>query len=215
MPSTIQSPGRRRQRSRYVGKPGSELDPATITASQLGKLLQEREPVEVSATPPTPPPAAPRRTVDAITLIACAATKGPLPAAAKSLYQSDWFRKARAYAEALGDPWFILSAKHGLVSPDARLSPYDFAMKDKTPGARREWAEDVSDQVLTVAADLDADPMGGGAPLTVRVLAGEQYRRYLVPMLKASGFNVLVPMKGLGIGKQKQWLATRTQEARA
>lgn len=206
--------GRGKFRSRYVGKPGSALDPEFITAKQLGALLQERGPVEVSTTPPKPTPAAPRRTADAITLIACAATKGPQPAAAKSLYQSDWFRKARAYAEALGDPWFILSAKHGLVSPDARLAPYDYAMKEKTAGAKREWAEDVSDQVLTVAAELDADPMTGAA-LTVRVLAGEQYRRYLVPMLEASGFDVVVPMQGLGIGQQKRWLMTRTQEAKA
>ena len=213
--------GRGKFRSRYVGKPGSALDPEFITAKQLGALLQERGPVELRdvVSPAAPRPAAPRRpAVEAITLIACAATKGPLPVAARSLYRSDWFLKARAYAEArqraYGDPWFILSAKHGLVSPDAKLAPYDYAMKEKSAGAKREWAEDVSDQVLTVAAELDADPMTGAA-LTVRVLAGEQYRRYLVPMLEASGFNVLVPMRGLGIGKQKQWLVKAAAEVRA
>jgi hypothetical protein len=36
----------------------------------------------------------------------------------KGLFLSEWFRRAREYVEALGGPWFILSAKYGLVSPD-------------------------------------------------------------------------------------------------
>ena len=45
------------------------------------------------------------------------------PAKAKDLYTSDWFRKARAYVEHRGGPWFILSAEHGLVDPETVIGP--------------------------------------------------------------------------------------------
>ena len=39
-----------------------------------------------------------------ITLVACTKEKAAHPCAARDLYVSDWFKKARAYAEALGQP---------------------------------------------------------------------------------------------------------------
>lgn len=58
-----------------------------------------------------------------IVLVGCAKSKRPHGAAAKDLYTSDYFSKMRAYAESTGRPWFILSAEHGLVSPDGLLEP--------------------------------------------------------------------------------------------
>lgn len=46
------------------------------------------------------------------------AGKRPGPAPAADLYTSDWFRKARAYAERYADTWFVLSALHGVLAPD-------------------------------------------------------------------------------------------------
>ena len=65
-----------------------------------------------------------------VVLVACAKSKVSQPAAAKDLYSSARFRKARAYAEKLGDPWFILSAEHGLVAPDEWLAPYERYLPD-------------------------------------------------------------------------------------
>ena len=53
-----------------------------------------------------------------IALVACVSRKTPGPLPAQDLYVSDWFRKASAYARRVADEWYILSAKHGLVSPD-------------------------------------------------------------------------------------------------
>ena len=53
-----------------------------------------------------------------IALVACVSRKTPRPLPAQDLYVSDWFRKASAYARRVADEWYILSAKHGLVSPD-------------------------------------------------------------------------------------------------
>ena len=38
------------------------------------------------------------------------------------------------------------------------------------------------------------------------ILAGERYREFLEPALIEQGHEVSVPMRGLGIGKQLQWL---------
>lgn len=60
-----------------------------------------------------------------VVLVGCVKTKVGHGAPAKDLYVSDYFAKMRAYAEASGLPWFILSAEHGLVSPDEWLEPYE------------------------------------------------------------------------------------------
>jgi hypothetical protein len=52
-----------------------------------------------------------------ILLVTCVKSRTARPAAAKDLHTSALFRKDRAYAERAGDPWFILSAEHGLAAP--------------------------------------------------------------------------------------------------
>jgi len=37
-------------------------------------------------------------------------------------------------------------------------------------------------------------------------LAGEKYRECPIPKLKQRGSEVVVPMQGMGIGRQLQWL---------
>lgn len=62
-----------------------------------------------------------RRTVY---LVACTKTKAAGPRAAKDLYTSPWFRKARRYVESRPGCWFILSAEHGLLDPETVIAPY-------------------------------------------------------------------------------------------
>ena len=70
----------------------------------------EAEAAPVAELAPTPKP---------IYLVACVAAKLDRPAPARDLYTSPWFQKARAYVERQGGQWFVLSAKHGLIAPDA------------------------------------------------------------------------------------------------
>ena len=71
-----------------------------------------------------------------IILISCSRTKLGHPAAAKDLYTSALFKKARAHAEATGREWFILSAEHGLVAPHEWLAPYERYLPDTSRGFR-------------------------------------------------------------------------------
>ena len=79
-----------------------------------------------------------------VILASCAATKLDRPAPAADLYASPLFRAARCYAEASGHPWFILSARHGLVEPTTVLEPYDTKLTDLKPDERSAWADRVT-----------------------------------------------------------------------
>jgi len=127
-------------------------------------------------------------------LVACVAQKGPRRSPAKDLYRSDWFKKARAYVEAQGGPWMILSAKYGLVSPDQPISPYEQTLNTMTAKQRRAWARPVLQRLLNIN------------PKRVVILAGRKYRDDLVTPLRGQGIRVVVPMEGLGIGQQLGWL---------
>ncbi len=129
-----------------------------------------------------------------IHLVACVAKKATHATAAKDLYRSDWFLKARAYVDAQRTPWFILSALHGLVAPDAVIEPYDVALATMTRAERNAWGARVTDQLAKLVAPT--------APVVI--LAG---RRYRDPLTAWAGDRATVPMAGMGIGQQKAWLA--------
>ncbi|MDH7641144.1 DUF6884 domain-containing protein [Sphingomonas oryzagri] len=126
-------------------------------------------------------------------LVQCVAGKGTTPAPARDLYTSDWFVKARAYVEAQGGPWFILSAEHGLVDPDETIAPYDVTLNTMRAADRAAWDRRVVEQLARAV-----DP---AAPIVI--LAGDRYRRAVVEW---AGARTTVPMAGLGIGSQKSWL---------
>ncbi|WDS38283.1 hypothetical protein TMCBR3_gp035c [Caulobacter phage TMCBR3] len=132
-------------------------------------------------------------------LIACSSTKAAAPCAAKDLYDGHLFRLAREYVEAIGAPWRILSAKHGLVHPDTILAPYEQSLNDTTLVQKNEWAHGV-------AAQLEAEGLisEDGQPLVV-FLAGRNYRMFLENLI-AGRACCDTPMAGLGIGQQKAWL---------
>lgn len=131
-----------------------------------------------------------------IHLLSCVGKKQPVSTPARDLYISSWFRKARSYTESTGRPWFILSAKHGLVHPDELISPYDLTLNTMPIAARRQWA-------CRVLTQLEPYLDGAGS---VVFLAGQRYREFLDPSLRSRGLAVSVPMEGMRIGEQLRWL---------
>lgn len=119
-------------------------------------------------------------------LVACCGRKLPHAAPAQELYQSDLFRKARAYAERAGR-WLILSAEHGVVAPDDVLAPYDRTLDGMSRAERLQWAERVRRRLSPAEHYV--------------VLAGEKYCGWIDP-----SFSVERPLLGLGIGQQLSWL---------
>ncbi|MDP2947448.1 MAG: hypothetical protein Q8N88_05015 [Nanoarchaeota archaeon] len=132
-----------------------------------------------------------------IILISCCSKKLNYPAKAKNLYCSALFKKSFTYAQKLNpDKIFILSAKYGLIDSKKEISPYNITLNKMTEDETRRWSNDVLKK-LRKNFNLDDDKF--------IFLAGENYRKYLVTKIK----NYEIPMLGLGIGKQLQWLTKR------
>lgn len=137
---------------------------------------------------------------DTVFLVSCVSGKRRHRCAARDLYISDWFIKARRFVESTGRPWFILSAEHGLVHPDTPLDPYETTLNTMPAAQRRNWANRVDEKLRRTLPDMRH----------ATLLAGQRYREHLGPLLTARGIATAVPMVGLRIGEQLAWLGERT-----
>ena len=133
------------------------------------------------------------RVFDAIVgLVSCSKSKGDTPCAARDLYTSWVFQRSVDYVERECDEWAILSAKHGLVDPDAVLAPYDETLSGAPKAVREEWNRRVREQIEARYA---------GKRVRFVLMAGSAYAGCV------EGMDVEEPMKGMGTGYRRQWLA--------
>lgn len=136
-----------------------------------------------------------------IVLVGCVKTKLDRAAPAKDLYVSGLFAKERAYAEASGVPWYILSPEYGLVAPEQWISPYERRLS-RTPAAyRNAWAEWVARRLALLCGALDGR--------TVEVHASAVYLDPLRPVLESMGASVADPLRGLRQGERLEWYGRR------
>ena len=147
-------------------------------------------------------------------LIGCGKTKLGSPTFARDLYIGQLFRKSMALVDQLvrenDGHVFILSAKHGLLDPEAVVSPYNLALTDLTSTQRRNWGIEVVD---TLAAWLRVDDDPGLSGREYAVLAGRPYVEAVeFGMIEALSYvppSFQVPMHGKGIGSRLAWLNER------
>jgi len=133
-----------------------------------------------------------------IVLISCVSQKLPHKAKAKDLYVSTLFQLNLKYANRLSpDNIFVLSAKHALLELEQEIEPYEQTLNNVRIAEVKEWANNVLHQLKTVASLEEVEFI---------FLAGDKYRRYLLPHIK----HALVPLKGLRIGEQLQRLKELT-----
>lgn len=135
---------------------------------------------------------------ETVTLVSCGKSKLTHATPARDLYTGQLFQAARAYVEAQGCPWWILSAKHGLLHPETVIAPYDVTLTAMKHEQRRAWAERVLGQI---AQEVPSDS-------TVEILAGIAYHEFLLHSLQRT-HTVELPLRGMGIGKQIAWLKSR------
>jgi hypothetical protein len=130
--------------------------------------------------------------------VGCVKEKANRPLPARELYTSALFRGRRSFVERSCGEWWILSAAHGLVDPDATLAPYDVTLKTMDRPARRRW----SAQVLS-AIDEQIRPVPGDR---FEIHAGAEYREFgLADGLLRRGCVIEVPALGMSIGRQLQF----------
>ena len=133
-----------------------------------------------------------------IVLIPCASEKLSQRAKARNLYTSTLFKLNLEYArQRQPDAIYILSAKYGLLSLDTEVEPYDVTLNNMSAKEAKAWAKHVLSQ-LAATCDLQRDHF--------ILLAGTKYRQHLIDHLASTE----IPLEGLSIGKQLQYLKQQT-----
>lgn len=140
-----------------------------------------------------------------IALVGCGKQKAVLPeheqwTTARDLYTSSLFRKRVEHVESRGLPWYILSAKNGLVPPNVRTRTYDMAFSQLSQIEVAEWHLEVAKSVL--GEFWYAHGVEDASGVTVELHAGSSYCEPLGKILTMFGVNVVKPVQGLGIGEQ-------------
>lgn len=133
-------------------------------------------------------------------LISCVKSKLLSRAKAQDLYISTLFRLNLEYARCLEpDAIYILSAKHGLVSLDEEINPYEMTLNTMGVSQKKAWAQKVLEN-LRQKTDLVHDHFV--------FLAGMNYRKYLIPSMH----SYEVPLEGYSFGEQLRELKRRINE---
>lgn len=139
-----------------------------------------------------------------LTLIPCTGGKNEGTHKAKDLYKGDNFTKHRKYAEASGNPWAIVSAKHHILDPDEMVSNYDTPMP-KRKNEQQQWGEQLKPKLINHLKRLGINPEHG---VEIETLAGNDYNSPMKSALlgheQIKGINA--PMQGLGQGRKKTWM---------
>ena len=101
-------------------------------------------------------------------------------------------------SKTISEKTFILSAKYGLVEENEIIDNYDLTLNNQNIDYLKNWSNKVFNQ-LSQKVNFDN--------LEIIFLAGNNYRKYLIPLLKNhQNIKISIPLKNLGIGKQLQFL---------
>jgi hypothetical protein len=140
----------------------------------------------------------PGRRFDAdVILIGCVRTKKAVASAASELFASPLFEGRRWYAVSSGRPWYILSAKFGLLAAGDVIGPYDVYLAAQSPGYRKAWGEFVTAQL-----ERHEHALSGRR---IEVHAGAAYVDPLRGPLAVRGAVLAVPLAHLRQGEQLAW----------
>jgi hypothetical protein len=132
-----------------------------------------------------------------VLLLGSVKLKASSPQMARDLYVSDLFGKRRGYADQRGLPWFVLSAKHGLLRPDELVAPYDVELKALPASYRSAWGAWVIERLRQELGALEG--------LRLEVHAGDAYVQALVEPSTSAGATLIRPLQGLRQGGQLAW----------
>ena len=134
-----------------------------------------------------------------IGLVSCTKSKREQASNPADLFmESALFKKARRYAEANHDEWYILSAKHHLLYPDGPpIEPYDDTLSQASVDKKRAWAQTIYQQLQ------ENGLLAKGNRLVFH--AGRDYYDELIPLLDEANVAVETPTDGLRYGETLAW----------
>ena len=129
--------------------------------------------------------------MSAVVIIGCGKAKRDCVSPAVDLYTGPLYRDRLAWARALGGPHAILSAKHGLITPETVIEPYDEML---TPDRKDALRDAVRERFCELF----------GQPDRVIVLASVAYVGLLPGALAGpSAWRFERPLAGMSIGQQR------------
>lgn len=132
------------------------------------------------------------RRVGVLHLVSGGSRQRPMADAARDLYDGLWFRSARALAEQGGGPWFILSARHGVLHPEERVQPYADRLEGRSAAAMRAWTGLVTARMEQLLPEADR----------IVLLCDREPPPELVRWLQVRCPEVEIPLAGLTIAAQ-------------
>ncbi len=131
--------------------------------------------------------APPRDETGRVVLIGSSGDVAVSPRRADVLFESAVFTAAREHALRSGRPWFVLSARHGLLDPDDIVGPFTVLFGDQPAGYRAAWAEWVVVQLA------DRVRLAG---TTVEVHGGVDFAQARKAPLARRGARTEIPLPG-------------------
>jgi hypothetical protein len=135
-----------------------------------------------------------------IILIGCGKQKADASCRADEMYIGSLFRKRLEYARRSGWPFYIVSAKYGLIPPQTLIAPYDLTVSDLEPLELSAWSLGVAQALLSQLSE----PFDSSRFL-VELHMGNEYAEPLRILLPAVGVNYDWPLRGLTQGQQMHW----------
>jgi hypothetical protein len=131
-----------------------------------------------------------------VVLIASSGATAKQPHPAATLFVSPGFEVARDHAVRSGHPWFVLSAKHGLLDPGDVVGPFDVQISDQASGYRATWGEWVVAQLASRVQLQDA---------VVEVHGGVDFAQPLRAPLTRRGAQLDIPLPGVWRESEPGW----------
>jgi len=110
-----------------------------------------------------------------------------------TLFKAHWNYALKCLKKDPKSEIFILSAKHGVISPFEKIEKYDMTLKTMSKNDKINWADNV---ILELAMMFDLKNT------KFLILAGKDYYEYLIDILP---YYKLIPEISLPIGKRVQW----------
>jgi len=141
-----------------------------------------------------------------VSFVGCTKKKQLFDCTAKEMYtQSSLYRKICYHIDKEGCDYFIiLSAKYGLLLPKTIIYPYDETLNNKSNNELKQWANNVFKQFKEFVEINNLETK----QVTLKFYCGVRYRQLLIEKIQIEypSFKIVIPMEGMGIGKQLQYL---------
>lgn len=134
--------------------------------------------------------------IKTVFLVACSKSKAIKALPAKDLYISERFKLTRRLADKFSDKWFIVSAKHGLLTPKTTIEPYDLSIGSLTQKERTSWSIQICSKLLS---EIDRQTR-------VVCFGDASYFERIIPKLIAKKITVYSPLQRLSETNQLEWL---------